>query len=120
MSGDYDKSTLLQDVLKTTGVEGSERAPFFTAVNSLKGSYERGRVLQAVVRRSDASNGTLRDVLDSAKTMSGYDLSQLLIATANAHALTGSLRDAFLDDANRLSGYDQGQVMTALVRSERR
>jgi hypothetical protein len=52
--------------------------------------------------------------------MSGYDLSQLLIATANAHALTGSLRDAFLDDANRLSGYDQGQVMTALVRSERR
>ncbi|MGH9409231.1 MAG: hypothetical protein ACRD1V_07235, partial [Vicinamibacterales bacterium] len=120
MSGDYDKSTLLQEVLKTTGVEGSQRAPFFTAVNSLKGSYERGRVLQAVVGRPDASTETLRDVLDSAKTMSGYDLSQLLIAVANAHAMTGSLRDAFLEDANRLSGYDQGQVMTALVRSERR
>jgi hypothetical protein len=59
-------------------------------------------------------------VLQAAKGMSGYDLSQVLIAAANTHALTGDLKDAYLDAADRLSGYDQDQVMAALVRSERR
>ena len=52
--------------------------------------------------------------------MSGYELSQLLIAVAGTRSLTGEVRDAYLDAAERLSGYEQDQALTALVRSERR
>lgn len=120
IGGDYDKSMLLQQVLKSSSIEGSLRAPFFAAANGLNSSYERGRVLQAVARRTDATDDTIRAVLDSARSMSGYDLSQVLITVAQSHALTGSLRDAYVQDADKLSGYDQGQVMTALVRAEKR
>ena len=96
------------------------RAPFFSAANSLSGNYERGRVLQAVVKKPGVSNDTLRAVLQSSRSMSGYDLSQLLQAVANTHVVSGDLRSAYLDAADRLSGYEQGQVMTALVKSERR
>lgn len=120
INGSYEKSMLLQEVLKSSSVEGPLRAPFFAAVNGLNSSYERGRVLKAVAIRADASDDTLRGVLDSAQSMSGYDLSQLLIAVAKSHALSGSLRDAYIQDADKLSGYDQGQVMTALVKAEGR
>lgn len=120
INGSYEKSMLLQEVLKSSSVEGPLRAPFFAAVNGLNSSYERGRVLKAVAIRADASDDTLRGVLDLAQSMSGYDLSQLLIAVAKAHALSGSLRDAYIQDADKLSGYDQGQVMTALVKAEGR
>lgn len=120
IGSDYEKSTLLQQVLKSSSIEGSLRTPFFAAANSLDSSYERGRVLQAVARRDDASDDTIRAVLDSAGRMSGYDLSQVLITVARSHTLSGSLREAYVQDADKLSGYDQGQVMTALVRAERR
>ena len=96
------------------------RDPFFTVVNHLNSTYERRRVLDAVIRKPGVSRETLQAVLRSAKEMSGYDLAQVLLAVANAHTLTGDLRDSYLDAADKLSGYDQGQVMTALVKSERR
>lgn len=120
IGSDYEKSTLLQQVLKASPIEGSLRTPFFAAVNGLQSSYEHGRVLAAVARRSDASDDTIRAVLDSARSMSGYDLSQVLISVAASHELKGDLRDAYVQDADKLSGYDQGQVLTALVRAERR
>jgi beta-lactamase regulating signal transducer with metallopeptidase domain len=120
MSSDYEAGTFLHEVLKESRVEGSLRAPFFKVVNKLSSGYERGRVLEAVVRKPDVSNDTLREVLKSTRGMSGYELSQLLILVAGSRTLTGDLRDAYLDAADKLSGYEQGQVMTALVKSERR
>ncbi|HTM24356.1 MAG TPA: M56 family metallopeptidase [Vicinamibacterales bacterium] len=120
LGSDYEKGTFLHEVLKQNDIEGSLRAPFFRVAAGLSSGYERGRLLQAVARRPDASRETVKAVLQAAKGMSGYDLSQVLISVANTHVLTGDLRDAYLDAADRLSGYDQGQVMTALVRSERR
>jgi beta-lactamase regulating signal transducer with metallopeptidase domain len=120
MSSDYEAATFLLEVLKQNGVEGSAREPFFKMVSGLSSGYERGRVLQAVVAKSDASKETLMAVLRASKGMSGYDLSQLLQSIAKTHTLTGDLRDAYLDAADALSGYEQGQVLAALVRSERR
>ena len=77
-------------------------------------------LLQAVARKPDASHDTILAVLQSAKGMSGYELSQVLQTVASTHVLSGDLRDAYLDAADALSGYEQGQVMTALVKSERR
>jgi len=89
-------------------------------VGSLGSSYERGQVLQAVVRKPETSSETLRAVLNSTGGMSNYDLSQLLQLIASTHTVTGDLRDAYLNVAEKLTGYEQGQVMTALVKSERR
>jgi hypothetical protein len=120
MSSDHEAGTFLHEVLKQSGVEGSVRTPFFRVVNHMGSGYEKGRVLQAVVKRPDVSAETLGEVLRSSKGMSGYELSQLLIAVAGARTLTGDLREAYLDAADHLSGYEQGQVLTALVKSERR
>ena len=120
MGSDYEAATFLLEVLKQNGVEGAARDPFFKIVSGLSSGYERGRVLQAVVRKTDASNETLRAVLRASTGMSGYELSQLLQALAQTHTVTGELRDAYIDAADGLSGYEQGQVLAALVRSERR
>jgi len=107
-------------VLKQNGVEGAARDPFFKVAGGLGSGYERGRVLQEVVRKSDASADTLRAVLQASKGMSGYELSQLLQSMARTRTLTGDLRDAYLNAADALTGYEQEQVLAALVRSERR
>jgi hypothetical protein len=120
MSSDYEAGTFLLEVLRQNGVEGAARAPFFKVVSGLDSGYERGRVLQAVVKKSDVSNDTLLEVLRSSKGMSGYELSQLLQSIATTHTISGSLKDAYMDAADKLSGYEQNQVLAALVRSERR
>jgi hypothetical protein len=120
INGDYEAAQFLLEVLQKGSIEGAAREPFFKVANGLSGGYERGRVLQTVARKSDASHDTLIAVLQAAKGTSGYELSQLLQTVANAHVLSGDLRDAYLDAADGLSGYEQGQVMTALVKSERR
>jgi beta-lactamase regulating signal transducer with metallopeptidase domain len=120
MTSDYEAGTFLHEVLKQSGVEGPLRAPFFKVVSGMSSGYEKGRVLQAAVKKIGVSNDTLREVLRSTRGMSGYELSQLLQAVAAVRTLTGDLREAYLDAADRLSGYEQGQVLTALVKSERR
>jgi hypothetical protein len=120
MSSDYEASTFLHEVLKQSGVEGSLRAPFFKVVSGLGSGYERGRVLQAAIRKPGVSGDTLREVLHSTSGMSGYELSQVLQTLATTHIIGGDLREAYLTAADRLSGYEQGQALTALVKSERR
>jgi beta-lactamase regulating signal transducer with metallopeptidase domain len=120
IDSDYESASFLLEVLRQNGVEGSARAPFFKAVNALSSGYERGRVLQAVVKKTDVSAETLREVLRAATAMSGYELSQVLQTVARNHAITGALRDAYMDAADKLSGYEQNQALAALVRSERR
>jgi hypothetical protein len=119
-SGDYDASTFLQEILRKTDVEGALAPAFFQVVRTIKGSYERGNVLQAVAKNSGASDDTLRAVLQAAQGLGHYELSQLLQVVAAHHTLSGGLRDEYLAAADRLGSYEQTQVMAALVRAERR
>jgi hypothetical protein len=109
MGSDYEAATFLLEVLKQNGVEGASRDPFFKIVSGLSSGYERGRVLQAVVRKTDASNETLRAVLRASKGMSGYELSQLLQALAQTHTVTGELRDAYIDAADGLTATNRNR-----------
>jgi beta-lactamase regulating signal transducer with metallopeptidase domain len=120
LHSNYETAQFLQEVLRQNNVEGRVRAPFFAALNTIDGNYDKGRVLQAVVRKSGTSPDTLRAVLQSSRTMDGYELSQLLQAIAGNYAIAGDLREAYLTAADRLGNYDQSQAMAALVRSERR
>lgn len=122
IGSDYESASLLLETLAITAPEGPLRDPFFKAVGGLSSSsYEMGRVLKALVSRADVSHDTLLAALRSAKTLdSSYECSQVLVAAADAHPLTGDLGDAYLDAAGKLGKYDQGQAMAALVKSERR
>ena len=122
LSSAYEASQFLLDVLRAGAPEGSLRAPFFRAVNALKGSsYEMGQVLQAVVSRQELSRDTLLAALRSASLIDGsYERSQVLIAAANSHALTGDLGDAYIDATKDLGDYESGQALAALAKSERR
>jgi len=119
LHSDYETSMFLQEILRQNGIEGSLRAPFFAAVNAIPGHYERASVLRMVVKKSDASQDTLRAVLQSARVLDGYDLSQLLQLVASTHPVSGDVREAYLNLADRLAEYEQGQAMAALVRAER-
>jgi hypothetical protein len=116
----YETGTFLHEVLKAGNIEGPVRAPFFKVASAVNSGYEKGQLLEAVVKRPGVSDDTLREVLRSTRGMSGYELSHLLQAVAAVRTLTGPLREAYLDAADRLSGYEQSQVLTALVKSERR
>ncbi|HYT66591.1 MAG TPA: M56 family metallopeptidase [Vicinamibacterales bacterium] len=120
LGSDYEAATFLLELLRQNGIDGAPRTNFFKVVSGLGSGYERGRVLQAVVTKSNVSSETLRDVLTATKGMSGYELSQVLQTIARNHTVSGSLRDAYLEAADKLSGYEQSQVLSALVRSERR
>lgn len=120
MVSDYEAAAFLLDVLKQNGIEGAVRGAFFKTVAGVSSGYERGRVLQTVVKQPGTSAETLREVLRASSGMSGYELSQLLQLIARTHTLSGELRDAYLSSAERLSGYEQDQVFAALVKNERR
>lgn len=120
MGSDYEAATFLLEVLKQNDVEGAARGAFFKAVAGVSSGYERGRVLQTVVRRPGTGAETLREVLRASSGMSGHELSQLLQLIARTHTLSGETRDAYLAAADRLSGHEQNQVYAALVKNERR
>ena len=122
IDSDYEAASLLVEALALVPPEGTLRDPFFKAVHGLSSSaYEMGRVLKAVVSRPDVTHDTLLAALQSAKSLgSSYECSQVLVAAADAHALTGDLGDAYIDAAGKLGKYEQGQAMAALVKSERR
>ena len=122
ITSDYESASLLLETLAVASPDGPLRDAFFKAVDGLSSSpYEMGRVLKALVSRADASHDTLLAALRSAKSLgSSYECSQVLVAAAESHPLTGDLGDAYLDAAAKLGNYEQGQAMAALVKSERR
>jgi hypothetical protein len=50
---------------------------------------------------------------------SSHETSQVLLAVAERHPLSGAARDAYIDAAERLGDFEQGRAMSALVKGER-
>jgi beta-lactamase regulating signal transducer with metallopeptidase domain len=116
LASDYETASFLLQMAKNP-VEGALRAPFFAAVESIDSGYERGRVLQAVLRNTSLSQDSLLAVLRAARSMSGgYETSQVLQAVARTHNLTGPARDLYVETAGRLGEYEQSQALAALGR----
>ena len=106
---------------QTADRRGTLRAPFFRAIDSIDLGSSAGRVLQAVAKRTDASQDTVLAALHSAAGISGgFERSTVLLAIARTHTLDPQAREAYIDAADKLSKYEQGQVLAALVKGERR
>ena len=83
IDSDFEQASFLIDVAKSQPIDGPLRAPFFKGVDTISSSYERGRVLQAVVKRGSLSPETVVAVLRSAQGMdSGHEASQVLLSIA--------------------------------------
>jgi hypothetical protein len=118
---DFELASFLLQIASRQRFEETLRAPFFRAVDSIGSAFERGRVLQAVARRTDASPDTILEVLRAtAGVKSGFEASNVLLAVASTHPVSGPARDAYIDAAQKLGDFEQGRVLSALVRNERR
>ena len=53
IGSDHEAGTFLHEVLKQSGVEGPMRGPFFKVVSGMSSGYEKGRILQAVIKKPD-------------------------------------------------------------------
>jgi hypothetical protein len=122
MESDFEKASLLVSFLeKTPTLDQSLRDSFFRAADTIDSSFERSRVLKAVVQRGDASAETVMAVLRSTGHMdSGFEASQVLLTVASKYTVSGEARDLYITAAERLGDFEQGQVLAALVKSERR
>jgi len=88
---------------------------------SVGSSFERGRVLQELVSRRDASPETCsRQCGRPAAWTGGFERANVLLATAKSHRLEEPARDAYIAVADKLGSHEQGQVFAALVKSESR
>ena len=97
IDSDFEQASFLIDLAKSQPIDGPLRAPFFKGVDTISSSYERGRVLQAVVKRGSLSPETVVDVLRSAQGMSsGHEASQVLLAVATTHPISGEARDLYI------------------------
>ena len=116
---DYETAQFLLKFLKRP-LDASLRDPFFRAVNSLGSTYERGRVLKAVVAQPTLPQEDILAVIKSVRAMSGdYETSQVLQQLAAKHAITGPARDAYIEATEALGDYEQGKALSALVKSDR-
>ena len=119
LNSDYEAAEFLLQVSRNS-IEEPLRAPFFAAVETLGGAYERGRVLQAVLKRSDISAETVASALRAAGTMpAGYELSQILQTAARHHPISGPTRELYIKLADSLGQYEQSQALAALARREK-
>ena len=109
IDSDFEQASFLIDIAKSQPIDGPLRAPFFKGVDSISSSFERGRVLQAVVKRGSLSPETVVAVLRSAQDMSsGHETSQVLMAVATTHPISGEARDLYIPTAGRLGDFERG------------
>jgi hypothetical protein len=121
IESDFEVASLLLKIAHAQPIEGALRDPFFKVVETIGSPFERGRVLQAVVKRSGVSSETILSVLRAAQGMKGsFETSQVLMTVASNHQVTGEARDVYVATAERLGDFEQGRTLAALVKSERR
>ena len=120
MGSDYEKATLLIQVLKNNLKDAGVRAAFFEMVGTLGSDYERGRVLAVLLKRSDLTAETLLAALKSVRAMgSDYEKANVLIRASKTEAANESVRASIIEAAHTLgSDYERGRVLTAVTKKE--
>jgi hypothetical protein len=119
MTSDYEKASLLIEVLEKFIPDDSLRVAFLTTTATLTGEYERQRVLSTMLIKDPLSDATRVLWIKTASALTGdYAKRTALTQFAAKHDLTSApVRQAFFNAvANMSAGYDQQLVMVALVK----
>jgi hypothetical protein len=120
ISSDYEKATLLIQVLKQSLSDREVRAAFFTMLDTLSSDYERGRVLAVLLQRDDVATETIILALKSAGRMSSdFEKANVLIRASKRGAANESVRVAVIEAAHALgSDHERGRVLTAATKKQ--
>jgi len=120
IGSDYEKATLLIQVLKNNLKDAGVRAAFFNVVGTIGSDYERGRVLAVLFKRSDLTAETLLAALKSARTMgSDFEKANVLIRASKTEAANESVRASIIEAAHALgSDHERGRVLTAVTKKQ--
>jgi bla regulator protein blaR1 len=120
MKSDYEKANVLmkagEDFLDDEAVQGA----YLTAVGTIDSSYERGRVLATLLKRSDLSDRALLLTLRIAGGISSdYERTQVLLRVAERPVDDHVIRSAYLAAAATIqSDYEQCRALSALLKKK--
>jgi beta-lactamase regulating signal transducer with metallopeptidase domain len=117
MSGDYDKSQLLQVLLKQGLITPALQSKFITAAATISGDYERRQVLTALVQNGGLTGASQTAVYNAALHISSdYDMRELLVEVVKKYGLSKETAPAFLAAAERISSdYDMRTLLTTVL-----
>lgn len=120
IGSDYEKATLLIQILKNNLSDAGVRTAFFGTANTLGSDYERGRVLAVLLKHNDLSTETLLLALKSVGEMgSDYEKANVLIRASKTVATDASVRAAIIEAAHTLgSDHERGRVLTAVTKKQ--
>ena len=111
IDSDFEQATFLIDMAKSQSIDGPLRAPFFKGVDTINSSYERGRVLQTVVKRGNLSPETVMAVLRSAQSMgSSHEASQVLMSVAGTIRFPAKRAILYVTTARGIGDFEQGRA----------
>ena len=117
ISGDYDKSQLLQLLLKQGLITPALQPKFIAAAGTISGDYERRQVLTALVKSGKLGVESQNAMLEAARGISGdYDMRELLLEVVKAQGLSKATAPAFLAAAGRISSdYDMRTLLVTVM-----
>ncbi|HYO99660.1 MAG TPA: hypothetical protein VER76_05680 [Pyrinomonadaceae bacterium] len=120
ISSDYEKATLLIQVLKNNLRDANVRAAFFETVGTISSDYERGRVLAVLFKRSDLTAETVLAALRSMRGMSSdFEKANVLIRASKTEAANETVRASIIEAAHALgSDHERGRVLTAVTKKQ--
>lgn len=117
MSGDYERSQLLQALLKQNLIDASLQPAYIAAATKISGDYERRQALGALAGTGKLTPAGQKAVFDAAKTISGsYDRAQLIGAVAKQYGLSAETAPSFAAAAELMeSDYDLRTLLSQVV-----
>ena len=117
ISGDYDKSQLLQLLLKQGLITPALQPKFIAAAGTISGDYERRQVLTALVTSGKLGVEAQNAMLEAARGISGdYDMRELLVEVVKGQGLSKATAPAFLTAAGRISSdYDLRTLLVTVM-----
>lgn len=117
MSSDYEKSQMLQALLKQQLVDQSLQSKFIAAASTISGDYERRQVLTALVQKGALSVPSQNAVFTAALHISSdYDMRELLVEVVKKYGLSKETAPAFMLAAARISSdYDMRTLLTTVL-----
>ena len=117
ISGDYDKSQLLQLLLKQGLITPALQPKFIAAAGTISGDYERRQVLTALLKSGKLGVESQNAMLEAARGISGdYDMRELLLEVVKAQGLSKATAPAFLAAAGRISSdYDMRTLLVTVM-----
>ncbi|NUS98097.1 MAG: hypothetical protein HOQ11_11900, partial [Gemmatimonadaceae bacterium] len=117
ISGDYDKSQLLQLLLKQGLITPPLQPKFIAAAGTIGGDYERRQVLTALVKSGRLGVESQNAVLQAARRIgSDYDMREMLLELVKAQGLSKATAPAFLAAAGRISSdYDMRTLLVTIM-----